>query len=246
MQKFFVFLIISSFCFTVTADDYYSVLGVSPTSSQKEIKTAYRRLHMQFHPDRVSVSGIAEEQAEEMTKAINEAYSALSDPVERHSYDVDLRRGTQNASNTVNDNEVTIFWALKRRIHGEITAEEYKSIFKEHINSLENSFKNGEITFWEYRSLLGEYKGILRDSFKNREIATFREYRSLLKENGNHLRTNSVVATVGTAQILFGAFPATNLMAEDVTLLGFVGGAFVALGAVNLCAAAFKYKKQKE
>jgi molecular chaperone DnaJ len=62
--------------------DYYEVLGVAKTSSKDEIKDAYRKLAMQFHPDRNKEAG-----AEEKFKEISEAYAVLSDDQKRSQYD---------------------------------------------------------------------------------------------------------------------------------------------------------------
>ena len=62
--------------------DYYETLGVARSASAEEIKRAFRRLAMQFHPDRNK-----EASAEAKFKEINEAYEVLSDPDKRAAYD---------------------------------------------------------------------------------------------------------------------------------------------------------------
>jgi molecular chaperone DnaJ len=62
--------------------DYYVVLGVNKTASQDEIKKAFRKLAMQYHPDRNKAAD-----AEAKFKEINEAYEVLSDETKRQRYD---------------------------------------------------------------------------------------------------------------------------------------------------------------
>ncbi|MDR0960853.1 MAG: molecular chaperone DnaJ [Propionibacteriaceae bacterium] len=62
--------------------DYYSVLGVSRDAGPEEIKKAYRKLAMQYHPDVATEDGAAEK-----FKEIGEAYEVLSDPQKRDIYD---------------------------------------------------------------------------------------------------------------------------------------------------------------
>lgn len=64
-------------------ENYYSILGVSKTASQDEIKKAYRKLALKYHPDRNE----GDEKASEMFKKISEAYSVLSDEQKRSEYD---------------------------------------------------------------------------------------------------------------------------------------------------------------
>jgi len=65
-----------------TKRDYYEVLGVAKGAGKDEIKSAYRKLALKYHPDRNSESG-----AEERFKEISEAYAVLSDDNKRAQYD---------------------------------------------------------------------------------------------------------------------------------------------------------------
>ncbi len=63
--------------------DYYAILGVARNASEAEIKKAYRRLAMKYHPDRNPGDKVAEERFKEC----KEAYEVLSDPQKRAAYD---------------------------------------------------------------------------------------------------------------------------------------------------------------
>jgi molecular chaperone DnaJ len=70
--------------------DYYEVLGISKNSEKGEIKNAYRKLALQYHPDRNKSPG-----AEERFKEISEAYAVLSDDDKRKRYDTYGHVGTE-------------------------------------------------------------------------------------------------------------------------------------------------------
>jgi DnaJ family protein C protein 3 len=65
--------------------NYYKILGVSRTATAKEIKSAYRKLALQWHPDKVTED--QKEEAEKMFQDIGEAYEVLSDEELRAKYD---------------------------------------------------------------------------------------------------------------------------------------------------------------
>jgi molecular chaperone DnaJ len=72
--------------------DYYEVLGVQKNASKEEIKNAYRKLALQYHPDRNK-----EPTAEEKFKELSEAYAVLSDDEKRKRYDMYGHVGAEEA-----------------------------------------------------------------------------------------------------------------------------------------------------
>src|SRR5471032_2383933 len=63
--------------------DFYVTLGVERTASDEDVKQAYRRLAMQYHPDKNAGS----KESEEKFKEISEAYDVLRDPQKRAAFD---------------------------------------------------------------------------------------------------------------------------------------------------------------
>lgn len=71
--------------------DYYEVLGVPRTATPDDMKKAFRKLAMQFHPDK----NPGDKKAEEKFKEVNEAYETLSDPQKRQMFDQFGHAGAQ-------------------------------------------------------------------------------------------------------------------------------------------------------
>ena len=69
--------------------DYYAVLGVDSTASQKEVTSAYRKLARQFHPD----ANPGNQSAEDRFKEVSAAYEVVGDPEKRQQYDEVRRMG---------------------------------------------------------------------------------------------------------------------------------------------------------
>jgi len=72
--------------------DYYKILGVSKSASPEEIKKAYRKLALKYHPDHNKGNN----SAEAMFKEISEAYAVLRDPEKKKQYDMFGAEGFQN------------------------------------------------------------------------------------------------------------------------------------------------------
>jgi curved DNA-binding protein len=70
---------------TMAEMDYYQILGVSRDATPEEIKKAYRKLALKYHPDKAKGD---KKQAEEKFKQISEAYAVLSDPQKKQEYDL--------------------------------------------------------------------------------------------------------------------------------------------------------------
>src|SRR5579872_4778435 len=63
-------------------EDYYKILGVNKSATDQEIKSAYRKLALQYHPDRNKTK-----EAEAKFKEVTKAYEVLSDSQKRQTYD---------------------------------------------------------------------------------------------------------------------------------------------------------------
>ena len=80
--------------------DYYYILGVNKTATSDEIKKAYRKLSMKFHPDKNQGDSFFEERFKE----IQEAYEGLADSIKRSAYNAHYSANTSggNAHQFVN------------------------------------------------------------------------------------------------------------------------------------------------
>jgi molecular chaperone DnaJ len=139
--------------------DYYAILGVPRNATQEEIKRAYRRLAMKYHPDR----NPGNREAEEKFKEISEAYEVLSDPQKRALYDREGYAGLKKSGYTGFEDISDIFktfsdlfeeffnfsfeesFQSKRRDGADISTE----VWLDFENLFQNSKVNLELERWE-------------------------------------------------------------------------------------------------
>lgn len=97
---------------------HYELLGVKNTADEKELKSAFRRLAMQYHPDK----NPGDASAEKKFKEINEAYETLKDPDKRAAYDYSLR-GPQRTHTDFNPRTDWDDLFAKKRQYGNFGAD---------------------------------------------------------------------------------------------------------------------------
>lgn len=88
----------------MVANDYYAILGIKSTATEEEIKKAYRKKALQYHPDKNSSST-----AEDIFKEINKAYETLSDAEKRRTYDLQQQTPSAPSSSTSKPSSASSF-----------------------------------------------------------------------------------------------------------------------------------------
>lgn len=82
--------------------DYYKILGVDRMADDRQLKSAYRKLSKQYHPDKAVARGIVKADAEKKMAQVNEAYEVLSDPKLRARFDSGDDPNSQGGNNPFN------------------------------------------------------------------------------------------------------------------------------------------------
>lgn len=115
------------------SSSYYSILGVSSDSSLDEIRRAYRKLAMQWHPDRWTRTPSLLSEAKCKFQNIQEAYSVLSDPKKRSMYDAGLYDPQEEEVEDFSDfvDEMVSLMAEVRREEKVYGLEELQDMFME-------------------------------------------------------------------------------------------------------------------
>ncbi len=121
----------------MTKRDYYEILGVSKNASQDEIKKKYRKLAMEYHPDRNKSPD-----ASEKFKEISEAYAVLSDPSKKEKYDLYGHAGINNQYSTED-----IFRSADFGDLGDIFGDIFGNIFGGNKTNRKGSMRGSDIQY---------------------------------------------------------------------------------------------------
>lgn len=125
----------------------YNILGISPGASQKEVKEAYKRLALKYHPDRNPGNA----RAEELFKLVNSAYQTLSNPGKRARYDMRLQFQRQQQRSVMHQQQYQDPRYARTRPPAGVSERHYRNIKRD-----DNSFsrKDWYITFGFVAGLL--------------------------------------------------------------------------------------------
>ena len=118
------------------SSDFYEVLGLKKECTPSELRNAYKKLALRWHPDRCSASGNSKfvEEANKKFQAIQQAYSVLSDENKRFLYDVGVYDSDDDENNGMGDflNEMAAMMSQTKPTEGgEETFEELQQLFED-------------------------------------------------------------------------------------------------------------------
>ncbi|MCX7947480.1 MAG: molecular chaperone DnaJ [candidate division WOR-3 bacterium] len=151
--------------------DYYEILGVSRNATQEEIKDAYRKLVLKYHPDKVPPE--KKKEAEEKFKEISEAYEVLSDPEKRRNYDT---YGTSDFSDYSNyDFNFQDFYTRHyddlRDLFGDFFSDIFGNFFAQTTKSKREYKEKGSNILYRLELSLEEIaKGAIKEIVYNRYV----------------------------------------------------------------------------
>ena len=152
------------------ADNYYSILGVSRNATSKEIKTAFRRLARQYHPDLNPGDTVSAEKF----KQISQAYDVLSDASKRRRYDRDVVSNSSKKTTRKKQN-TTQYYSTPRTAQefynrGSLRTQqkEYRQAIEDYTKAIEldPKFVDAYLKRCEMRYKMNDNQGVLDDCFQ--------------------------------------------------------------------------------
>ena len=123
--------------------EYYEILGLRESASTEEIRKAYRKLALHYHPDR----NRGDATAEERFKAISEAYAVLTDPDKRKLFD--LERSSQGG---VPLRAVAVTWVLVATLVSLGELGQLLAVESAQLCGIVDGFEEGVLTWHKYPS----------------------------------------------------------------------------------------------
>ena len=190
--------------------NYYQILEIPRSASSTEIRIAYKRLAMQYHPDR----NAGDKQAEEKFKVINEAYQVLSDPLKKSRYDSSNFSTTQTTTTAGPDDRE----AQRRKYYAYKKAQERTYVIDK------NYYRVQALAFLTFLILAGTCFGIIHTVnyfIDQREIAKWRESMEQLQKANAMFKTENFDGAFALIEELKLAHPFESRirMAQDSLLL---------------------------
>jgi curved DNA-binding protein len=168
--------------------DYYKVLGVAKTASEKEIKTAYRKLARKYHPDLNPDS----KEAESKFKEINEANEVLSDPENRKKYDKygkDWEHGEEYEKAQQQRRQQSNYQSGQQEFSG----QDYSDFFESMFGGGRSSHSQGRSTKYKGQDFNAELHLNLKDVYTSQ--------KQVLTVNGKNIRL-TIPAGVENGQVI--------------------------------------------
>ncbi len=161
--------------------DYYRILGIERSSSADDVRKAYRKLAMQYHPDRNQ----GNKQAEEKFKEINEAYQVLSDPQKRSRYDQlgSAYSNWQQRGGTPNDFDWSQWFSGQPGAQAGGTRVEYGDL---------NDLFGQDIFSEFFRSIFGGMGGRTQASARSRQAPAYQQPITITLEEAYHGTTRAL------------------------------------------------------
>jgi uncharacterized protein (TIGR02145 family) len=155
--------------------DYYYILGVDEKATEQEIKSAYRKLSIKFHPDKND----GEKFFEERFKAIQEAYETLSNASKRNDYDLKLK-SFKNGSGNDFEKMRAFEQALKKKFEEEFRKWEADKLRRE--KEFQEKTRKAEEELKRKQAEQTKKEEELKSKFKQSEEKLKQEYQTKLKE----------------------------------------------------------------